>query len=271
MQFVRADRVRADRSCPAALRKSFRKPRYLDSVVVGRLIVVCDAAVRALLEQGVIRSPGTPGWDELLSYMARSVGHHNRQVDLELRQAGVTARAWIALPESARPMPWLVEWQPADNARTWVDQFVDWLDEEMYTGGLGPTYRRTSIDGIPRLTVRGYGFELADEAEHRRLRRVVGPHGWHAPGRVSTKQQYAAEWALDHVEQELVFHQVSSPGQLPEPLHWVSKSPGRIWVRVEGKVCRTYVDAVPCGAVQLVAKCGPRQQVTGRRLVTVKA
>ncbi len=166
--------------------------------------MVSDAAVRAELEQGIARSPGVADWDERLSYTVRVAGYGDGRVDLELSQGGVAVRTWIALPESGRPTPWLVEWEQAADAETWVRQLVEWLDEEMYTGGLGPSYDRTTVDGVLRLTVEGYGFRLADKAERRRLRGKVGPHGWHATSRALAKKQYAAEWALDHLEQQVV-------------------------------------------------------------------
>ena len=114
-------------------------------------------------------------------WTAHVVGIGDRQVDLELVQDGASARVWISLPESLRPTPWLVEWEPADDPDAWVRQLTAWLDEEMCTGGLGPAHALILEDHEPRLVVDGYGLRLADEGEHRRLRRIVGPHGWHTP------------------------------------------------------------------------------------------
>ena len=54
---------------------------------------------------------------------------------------------------------------------------MEWLDEEMYTGGLGPGYAREAGTGVPRLVVEGYGFRVADEPEPHRLLKACGPHG----------------------------------------------------------------------------------------------
>lgn len=136
-----------------------------------------DATVLAQLVDGLIRRPNAADSHDERRYTARVVGLGDRQVDVELSQGIASARTWIALPESLRPLPWLVEWEPADDPEAWVRQLAEWLDEEMHTGGLGPAYARVLVDREPRLVIDGYGFRLADEGEHQRLRRSVGPHG----------------------------------------------------------------------------------------------
>lgn len=155
--------------------------------------MIDDADVLVHLADGLSRHLNFSGHEQL-AYTARVVGLGDGQVDLELIQGGASARTWIALPESLRPQPWLVEWEPADDPEAWVGQLAEWLDEEMYTGGLGPAYARVVVDQKPRLVVDGYGFRQADEVEHQRLRRSVGPHGWSAPkGCRLARRQYAAE------------------------------------------------------------------------------
>lgn len=235
---------------------------------MGRWTVVSDAAVLGQLEQGIARSPGVAGWDQRLSYTTRVVGYGDGRVDLELSQGGVAVRTWIALPESGRPTPWLVDWEQAADAETWVQQLVDWLDEEMFTGGLGPFYARTTVDGVSRLTVEGYGFRLADDAKHRRLRRKVGPHGWHAGSRALAKKQYAAEWALDHVEQQLTSNGSRTLPRRPTSLEWSLRSPDRVAVHIEGSKRAEEADVVQ---LELVARAGLRRHLVGRRLITVAA
>ena len=186
--------------------------------------VLTDAAVLAVLADQTIRHPNAreqPG----LRYTARVVGVGDRQLDVELSQNGVSARTWIPLPESLRPQPWLVEWEPADDPGAWVRQLADWLDEEVYTGGLGAAYARVPIHDQLRLVVDGYGFRHADEDDHQRLRRLVGPHGWHATtSKRQITKQYAAEWALDQVEQQI---RSSSVAELldSEELEWSLRTP----------------------------------------------
>lgn len=223
-----------------------------------------DAAVLAELTDQTIRPPDSHE-RSALRYTARVVGMGDHQLDVELSQNGATVHTWIALPESLRPMLWLVEWEPANDPRAWVRQLADWLDEEMYTGGLGSAYARIHIHSHPRLVVDGYGFRQADEVEHQRLRRSVGPHGWHATSskRQITKQ-YAAEWALDEVEQQI---QELSPADLTgaDEHEWSPTSP-------EGPL--VYVEAcAETGAehsieVLLIAHIGPRGQVLGRRRIS---
>ena len=225
-----------------------------------------DAAVLAELADPIFRPPDPherPG----LRYTARVVGHGDHRLDVELRQGGVTVRTWIALPESLRPMPWLTEWSRADDARAWIGDLTDWLDEEMYTGGLGPAYARICTDGQPRFVVDGYGFRQDDSAEHHRLRRAVGPHGWHASlRRGQIKNQYAAEWALDRVEQQL--RRDSLPELLEaEELEWSLTSPDGVAIYVE-------VSAKTGGQATeftLDASCGFRRQPVGRRRITRRA
>ncbi len=165
--------------------------------------MIDDSRIMAELADEVIRHPSHPELSSL-RYVARLVGRGDRQLDVELSQAGAKVRTWIALPESLRPQPWVVEWESHEDPEAWVRQLVEWLDEEMYTGGLGPAYLRVLDDGASRLVVDGYGFRRADEAEHQRLRRAVGPHGWRTRARKrQIVKQYAAEWALDEVERQV--------------------------------------------------------------------
>ncbi|BDZ49703.1 hypothetical protein GCM10025867_19440 [Frondihabitans sucicola] len=54
-----------------------------------------------------------------------------------------------------------------------------WLDEEVFTGGLGPSRAREFRYGASYVVAETYGFRLADPAEHARLTIAAGPLSWH--------------------------------------------------------------------------------------------
>lgn len=182
--------------------------------------MVGDDEVVALLSEGLVRDWGAEE-SELLAYTARVVSRVDGQIEIELRQNGEVARTLIALPGSGRPTPWIIFPDPVDAA-DWVGQLVTWLDEEMFTAGLGPAYYRGTDGEVPRLVVDGYGFRNSDPIEHQRLRRAVGPHGWQESrlSRGAIKKQYAAEWALDTVEQQLREEPSQLRGVLEPSLDW---------------------------------------------------
>lgn len=169
------------------------------------------------------------GWGT--SYTLRVVGVRDHRVDLEIRQDLVVARVWLALPSSGRPMPWMQVSAP--DADGWVRDLVDWLNEEMDTGGITARTTKTDTAGVSRLIVDGYGLRVEDSVEHRRLRSVVGPNGWgHERGRRNIRRQYTLEWALDEVEV-----QIRDPeherDKISEQRSWSLVSPDGIAVLVE--------------------------------------
>lgn len=203
-----------------------------------------------------------------MRYAARSVGRGDRQLDVELSQAGATVRTWVALPGSLRPQPWLVEGESHEDPEAFVRQLAEWLDEEMNTGGLGPAYLRVLDDDQPRLVVDGYGFRRADEAEHQRLRRAVGPHGWHArTRRRQIVKQYAAEWALDEVERQVREDPVTELLG-PDSPEWSLTAPGGISVFIEASAERAAEQSVE---FLLTAQVGLRGGPHGRRRVSRSA
>lgn len=235
--------------------------------VLGRLGVLDDSAIVAELDAKTIRRP-SPRESTSSGYAARLMGQGDHQLDVELSQAGATVRAWIALPASLRPQPWLVEWESDEDPEAWVRQLAEWLDEEMYTGGLGPAYLRVLDDAQPRLVVDGYGFRRADNAEHQRLRRAVGPHGWQArtPRRQFVKQ-YAAEWALDEVERQVRGEPVTELLG-PDTLEWSLTAPGDISVFVEASAEHRAEQPVE---LLLLAQVGLRGGPHGRRRISRSA
>jgi hypothetical protein len=136
------------------------------------------------------------GWG--IEYTLRIVDVVDHRVDVELRRAARAARIWIALPESDRPMPWL---DPDDDAEAdiWVEQLLHWLNDEMDTVGIGDAAARAQgPDGVARIIADGYGFRVADVAEHQRLRQAVGPFGWHVRmSKLARRRAYELADALD--------------------------------------------------------------------------
>jgi hypothetical protein len=139
------------------------------------------------------------GWG--IKYTLRIVDVVGHRVDVELRQGTRAARIWIALPASDRPRPWL---DPDDDAGadTWVEQLLLWLNEEMDTVGIGDAVAHVQgPDGVARIVADGYGFRVADVAEHQRLRRAVGPYGWHVRMSKSARRRaYELADALDQAD-----------------------------------------------------------------------
>jgi len=226
--------------------------------------MVDDSRIMAELADEVIRHPSHSELSSL-RYVARLVGRGDWQLDVELSQVDAKVRTWIALPGSLRPQPWLVEWESREDPAAWVRQLVEWLDEEMYTGGLGPAYLRVLNDGVSRLVVDGYGFRRADEVEHQRLRRAVGPHGWHTSARKrQIAKEYAAEWALDEVERQV--REAPSAELLgPDVLEWNFTALDGTSVFVEASAER------PAGELLellLIAQAGLRGGPHGRRRIS---
>jgi hypothetical protein len=153
----------------------------------------------AVTDQDVVRQlRGTPPRPEgsagLDTYSICVLGVSAEQVELELRQSGESARVLVPLPSSGRPQPWLSHSAP-DNAAGWVEEFLLWLDEEMFSGGLGPHYATKAIDGINRLVIEGYGFRLSDVTRHRHLLDAAGPDGsWDGSGLLRKARRMLSRW-----------------------------------------------------------------------------
>lgn len=176
-----------------------------------------------------VADSGSQGWGT--PYTLHVVGVHDHRVDVAIRQGAVEARVWLALPWSKRPMPWMQ--LSAPDADGWVRDLLDWLNEEMDTGGIAARATYTDADGVSRLVVEGYGLQSNDPSEHQRLLSVVGPNGWgQERGRRKMRRQYALEWALDQAEQEI--KQTSDGrGRSIEQGSWPLVSPTGLAVHVE--------------------------------------
>lgn len=87
--------------------------------------------------------------------------------DFELRERdGLVARIQVALPSRDMSVPWLYS-MPA-NAVEWTSQLLIWLDEEVFTLGLGVSRARVERDGESYVIVEGYGWRVSDPREHAR-------------------------------------------------------------------------------------------------------
>ncbi|TFD72942.1 hypothetical protein [Cryobacterium gelidum] len=97
--------------------------------------------------------------------------------DIELQQRdGLTARLVVSLVSSDSPQYWL--YAPPANAEDWVNQLLIWIDEEVFTLGLGASRSRTASDGVSYVSVEPYGWRRSDEHDHLRLKAAAGPEGW---------------------------------------------------------------------------------------------
>lgn len=227
--------------------------------------MIGDSEVATLLSKGLVRGIGGEE-SESLAYTAHVVSRFDGQIEIELRQNGEVARTRLALPGSGRPTPWITSSDPGDT-EDWVGQLVIWLDEEMFTGGLGPALYREPDGEVYTLVVDGYGFRRCDPVDHQRLRTTVGPHGYQ-DARLShgaIKKQYAAEWALDTVEQ-LLRKEPSELKGLPEPsLKWSLRSPNGVSILVAAELGPD--DGKEVG-VELKATAGLGRQPSAHRHIT---
>lgn len=119
---------------------------------------ISEPDIVELLRHAGRRLAGT-GSDEL-DYEVDVVGAEDGHVELELRQFGQSARLVVPLRSAARPLQWL--YREPDDAADWALQFLIWLDEEMFTGGLGPSSGRVERGGHAYLIIARYGFRSSD-------------------------------------------------------------------------------------------------------------
>ncbi|WP_285117386.1 hypothetical protein [Leifsonia sp. fls2-241-R2A-40a] len=132
------------------------------------------AELKSIDEWRYASSPGRPA---RYDYRVLDVRALPGLADFEVRQRdGLAARIQIALPSAVAPQHWL--YVTPENARDWVSQLVIWLDEEVYTGGLGEDRSRVERDGASYVVVESYGWQLRDPHEHARLKALAGEHGW---------------------------------------------------------------------------------------------
>ncbi len=187
-----------------------------------------DEAVVSVLTE--LADSGPQGWGT--PYTVNVVGVRGHCVDVAIRQGVATARVWLALPSSRRPMPWMQFSAP--DADGWVRDLLNWLNEEIDTGGITARATHTDSDGVSRLVVEGYGLQVDDPAEHQRLLSVVGPNGWgQERGRREIRRQCALEWALDQVEQQIKQTSEAPRDRSSAQRSWPLVSPTGLAVLVE--------------------------------------
>jgi hypothetical protein len=134
-----------------------------------------DEIVESLrTSQRRIMDPRTvdPEWD----YDVRVLEAVEGRVRVQFVQGTLEGSVDIALPSSGAIAPWLYM-EPKD-ANDWFGQLLVWFDEEMFTGGLGPSRARVNVDGHELLVVEPHGFRRSDPGDHRRLLELAGPDGW---------------------------------------------------------------------------------------------
>lgn len=87
--------------------------------------------------------------------------------DFEVRDRdGLAGRIQVALPSRDVSVPWL--YSTPTNAVEWMSQLLTWLDEEVFTLGLGASRARVERDGESYVIVEGYGWRMRDPREHAR-------------------------------------------------------------------------------------------------------
>jgi len=115
--------------------------------------------------------------NDQLDYELRDIRLGEGTLDLELAQRdGHNARLQLELPSSGRPQPWL--YTPPDDADDWVGQLLVWMDEEVFTLGLGKSRVRVVRDGASYVVVVPYSWQLKDSQRHSELLDAAGPYGW---------------------------------------------------------------------------------------------
>lgn len=231
-----------------------------------------DDEVLQLLAQVGHRGPASIGDGYLsrdLDYTVAVLGHDLNWIYLRLEQAGRRARLRLPMPSTGRPSPWLV-WSVEGDPAGWVDDFLSWLDEEMFTGGLGPETVLVERDGQAWVVLAGYGFRRRDELRHRELAAAAGPYGWrdnHRSKKVIAAQ-YALEWALDEVEARLDHHNGPRWARESTTPAWSMTSADEITVDV---VIEDIEDQQLLVVVRLRASTRRRRPLTtGRRVYFIK-
>jgi hypothetical protein len=104
--------------------------------------------------------------------------HRGHAIDVRITQRdGVSARLLVGMPASGSPQYWLSA-RP-ESAADWIGQLLTWIDEEVFTDGLGYGRVREDHGGESYVVVANYGWQLTDTTEHARLTAAAGPLGWY--------------------------------------------------------------------------------------------
>jgi len=136
--------------------------------------VLTDDELLAATVRAAVRTRSTGS----LSYGVSDVRIAPGRLDLRLTQHdGRSARLALALPSSGDPQYWI--YAPPDDADDWVQQLFVWIDEEVFTAGLGSSRARSEHEGDSYVQVTPYGWRVSDPDEHARLSASAGPTGWH--------------------------------------------------------------------------------------------
>ncbi|MHC5797320.1 hypothetical protein ACVXZ4_14295 [Lacisediminihabitans sp. FW035] len=98
------------------------------------------------------------------------------RVRVQFLQGTLEGSVDVALPSSNAIAPWL--YMVPKDSNDWVGQLLIWFDEEMFTGGLGPSRARINVDGHDLLVVAPYGLRRSDPSDHSWLLGLASPEGW---------------------------------------------------------------------------------------------
>jgi hypothetical protein len=94
-------------------------------------------------------------------------------LDVRITQRdGESSRLLIGMLASGLPQYWV--YARPEDAADWVGQLLMWIDEEVFTDGLGPGRIREDHGGESYVVVANYGWHQTDTEEHARLTAAAG-------------------------------------------------------------------------------------------------
>lgn len=132
-------------------------------------IIDDTSALHAIL---TVRPPGSHHFDVTAAENLDGV----MELEITGRRPADVAYLGIALPSTGRDQFWL--YVLPDDATDWAQQLLVWIEEEVATGGLGPSRVRVERDGHSHVVAVSYGWQLSDPAEHARLLTAAPAAGW---------------------------------------------------------------------------------------------
>ncbi|WP_165070377.1 hypothetical protein [Marisediminicola senii] len=92
---------------------------------------------------------------------------------IEGKRGGV---AWMSILEVGRGERQYWLYAEPNDADDWAVQLLNWIDEEVITGGLGPGRFRRVVADRSYVQAETYGWRMFNAAEHARLSSQTPPH-----------------------------------------------------------------------------------------------
>lgn len=132
-------------------------------------MVTDSAALRELKRAGW--RIGHDGRESSYDYRVRDVRLVESDMDFAVRQRNEeSVRVVVPAPSSSTTPTWLHS-DPVDAA-DWVMQLLIWVDEEVFTGGLGSSRVRVTHAAKSYVVVEDYGWRVKDPDRHRQLSEI---------------------------------------------------------------------------------------------------